>query len=200
VFSSNVAANTFGPQITLTDPNFLFGVPPVMDYDSQTNQAVLAQDDGGILSVPTIGLVDLTTGTQTTFQGLGFGFVNGIAVDSTTGTACTTTEIDFSVEFYNLATHTGFIVPLHGATNQSQSGGAVAFDPIHKLFLIGQEFSSTAPSGSSIQVFDEQGNFIEAINGLNLPASPAFMALHPSGRTGYVIVTPALTSLQSFTY
>jgi hypothetical protein len=68
------------------------------------------------------------------------------------------------------------------------------------LFLIGQEFSSTAPSGSSIQVFDEQGNFVESLNGFNLPASPAYMALHPSQRAGYVIVTPDLTTLQSFTY
>ena len=128
------------------------------------------------------------------------GFVNGIAVDPNTGTACTATEIDFSVEFYNLATQTGFIVPIPGATNQSQSGQDVQFDPIHKLFLVGQEFSSTAPSGSSIQVFDEQGNFIESINGLSLPASPALIALNPSQRTGYVIVTPELTSLQSFTY
>ena len=48
--------------------------------------------------------------------------------------------------------------------------------------------------------FDEQGNFLESINGLSLPASPAYMALHPSKRAGYVIVTPSLTELQSFTY
>jgi hypothetical protein len=88
---------------------------------------------------------------------------------------------------------------LQGATNQANSGGAVAVDPIHKLFLIGQEFSSVG-AGSSIQVYDEQGNFIEAVNGLKLPASSAYMALHPSQRAGYVIVTPDLTELQSFTY
>jgi hypothetical protein len=62
---------------------------------------------------------------------------------------------------------------LKGATNQSQSGGYVAFDPVNKLFFVGQEFSSVAPTGSSIQVYDTQGNFVEAVNGLSLPASPA---------------------------
>ena len=148
-------------------------------------------------SVPNIAI---RSGNVTEFQGLGFGFVNGIAVDPVSGIACTTTEIDFSIEFYNLAAHTGFIVTLQGATSQLNSGGDVEFDPVHKLFFVGQEFSSVAPSGSSIQIYDEQGNFIKAVNGLSLPASPAYMALQPSNRTGYVIVTPALTELQKFTY
>jgi hypothetical protein len=91
-------------------------------------------------------------------------------------------------------------VTLLNATNQAQSGGYVAFDPINKLFLIGQEFSSVAPTGSSILVYDTQGNFVEAINGLSLPVSPVNIAINPSKRLGFVIVTPALTELQSFTY
>ncbi len=200
VFSTNVAANTFGPIFTVNDPIFNFNESPVMAYDSATNQVVLGSGNGCPNCSPEIGLVNLTTGEQTEFQGLGFGFINGIAVDPQTGIACTTTEIDFSVEFYNLATHQGIIVPIPGAVSQAQSGQDVQFDPIHKLFLVGQEFSSTFPTGSSIQVFDEHGNYVEAINGLSLPASPAYMALHPSVRAGYVIVTPELTSLQSFTY
>ncbi|HLW87123.1 MAG TPA: hypothetical protein VKR57_01445 [Terriglobales bacterium] len=200
VFSSNVAANTFGPVFKITDPVFDFDNSPVMAMDTATNQAVLGGSNGCFGCTTEIGLVDLTTGKQTEFQGLGFGFINGIAVDSATGIACTSTEDDFSVEFYDLATQTGIIVVLPGATDQSQSGQAVAVDPIHKLFLIGQEFSSTAPRGSSIQVFDEQGNFVESLNGFELPASPAYMALNPNQRAGYVIVTPALTTLQSFTY
>ena len=200
VLSTNVSANTFGTPIQLADSVFDFSNSPVMAYDSQTNQAIVASSGGSVTSIPELAEVDLTTGNVTEFQGLGFGFVNGIAVDPVSGIACTTTEIDFSIEFYNLATHTGFIVPLQGATSQLNSGGDVEFDPIHKLFFIGQEFSSVAPSGSSIQIYDEQGNFVKAINGLSLPASPAYMALQPSNRTGYVIVTPALTELQKFSY
>ena len=200
VMSSNVAANTFGPVVNLTDQIFGFNDSPVIAIDNTTNQAVVAASNGGILESPKIAVADLTSGNVTEFQGIGFGFANGIAVDSADGIAVTSTEIDFSLEFYDLATQTGFIVPLHNATNQLQSGGAVAFDPVNKLFLVGQEFSSTASSGSSIQVFDTKGNFLKAINGLSLPASPAYMALSPAKRFGYVIVTPALTQLQSFTY
>ena len=200
VFSSNVAANTFGPVIKVNDTVFDWDNSPVMAMNTATNQAVLGGSNGCFGCTTEIGLVNLATGQQTSFRGLGFGFVNGIALDSNTGIACTTTEDDFSVEFYDLAKQTGIIVVLPGANNQAQSGLDVEVDPIHKLFLVGQEFSSTAPSGSSIQVFDEQGNFVESLNGFDLPASPAYMALNPSKRAGYVIVTPALTTLQSFTY
>lgn len=200
VFSSNIAGNTFGPLITLSDPIFAPNDSPVIAMNTLTNQAVVAASFGAPLDIPKIAEVDLTSGTINEFTGLGFGYVNGIAVDSADGIACTSTEIDFSLEFYNLATHSGFKVPLHNATNQSQSGGFVQFDPVNKLFLVTQEFSSTARSGSSIQIFDTQGNFIKAINGLTLPASPVNIAINPSQRMGYVLVTPALTSLQSFKY
>jgi hypothetical protein len=200
VFSANVGANTFGPVIKVNDQVFDWNHSPALAMNNATNQAVLGSSNGCFGCTTVIGMVDLATGKLTEFEGLGFGIINGIAVDSATGIACTTTEDDFSVEFYDLAKQAGIIVVIPGATNQAQSGQAVAVDPIHKLFLVGQEFSSTAPRGSSIQVFDEQGNFVESLNGFDLPASPAYMALHPSKRAGYVIVTPDLTTLQSFTY
>jgi len=199
LFSSNVGANTFGPLFNL-DSNFDSFNSPVMALDSKTQEAVVAALGPNAFGPPTLAKVDLGTGSTSEFTGVGIGYVNGIAVDPVTGIACTTTEIDFSVEFYDLATETGFAVPLPGAVSQAQSGAAVAFDPIHQLFLVGQPLSSTAASGSSIQVFDEQGNFIESVNGLSLPASPVTIALHPKLRFGYVLVTPDLNSLQSFTY
>jgi hypothetical protein len=205
VFSSNIAANTFGSQITLTNQNFTFGVIPVLGYDSVTNQAVLAQDFGSPTNVPEVGLVNLTSGATTTFKGVGLGFVNGIAVDSADGIACTTTEIDFSVEFYNLATQTGFKVTLPGATQQIFSGADVEFDPVNKLFLVAQPVSSTAASGSSIHVYDPNGNLIESINGFSFSNAsnviPAHIALKPSNRTGFVDGPSATVSeIQSFTY
>ena len=65
----------------------VFWVIPVLGYNSVTNQAVLAQDFGSPTNVPEIGPVDLTSGATTTFKGVGFGFVNGIAVDSADGIA-----------------------------------------------------------------------------------------------------------------
>jgi len=200
VFGSSVAANTFGPVITLSNPVLGANNSPVMAIGSVTNRAVVAASVGAPGDRPTIAEVDLSTGDIVEFTGIGSGFVNGIAIDSLDGIACTSTEIDFGLDFYDLAAQTGFRVPMHNATNQSQSGTFVRFDPVNKLFLVEQELSSTAPSGSSIQVFDTQGHFIKAINGLSLPASPAFIALNPSRRMGYVLVTPGLNRLQSFTY
>lgn len=199
LFSSNVGANTFGPVVNLTDSVFNANDSPVMAFDGATNQAVIGSSFGCFGCSTTIGVADLTSGVVNEFPGLGFGFINGIAVDSADGIACTATEDDFSVEFYDLAKQTGILVVLPGATSQAQSGMDVQYDPIHKLFLVGQEFSSTAPSGSSIQVFDPQGNFVESLNGFELPASPAYMALNPSKRFGYVIPSN-LSMLQSFTY
>ena len=205
VFSSNISANTFGPQISLTNQSFTFGVIPVLGYDSLTNQAVVAQDFGGVLDVPEIGLINLGTGATSTFQGVGFGFVNGIAVDAVDAVACTTTEIDYSVEFYDLTNQSGFKVTLPNANNQIFSAADVEFDPIHKLFLVAQPVSSTAASGSSIQVYDTKGNLIESINGFSFSNASnvvaAHIALKSSNRTGYVDGPSATVSeIQSFTY
>ena len=101
VFGSNVGTNTFGPIVNLPRSIFTGGVPLLLAYDSATNQAVLAQAQGAPFTIPVITLVNLTTSAITQFGGRGFGFVNGLAVDSTTGIACTTTETDNSAEFYN---------------------------------------------------------------------------------------------------
>jgi hypothetical protein len=211
VFASDVGANTFGPLITLTDPVFFFSDSPVMAYDSKTNQAVVAASSGAVGGPPPIfAVADLTTGKVTEFTGLagpppfGSGTVNGLAVDSEDGIACTSTELDASVEFYNLKTKSGFAVTLPGATNQLQSGSDVEYDPVHKLFFVAQSVSSTGV-GSSIQVYDTKGNLVESLNGFNF--SNAFnvvfthIALNPSNRSGYVDGPDSgVTDIQSFTY
>ena len=206
VFSSIVATNTFGRLITITDEDFVNGGNPPMAYNSATNQAVLGHATLGNPFVPgKIATVDLTTGTFTKFTGVGLGDVNGIAVDPVTNTACTTTEIDFSVEFYNLATQTGFAQPLPGAVNQFFSGADVQFDPVNRLFLVAQPNSSTAFSGSSIHVYDVAGNLVESIDGLNFSNAfnvvPAHIALNPGRRIGFIDgPDEGVTQLQSFTY
>ncbi|HEY1638278.1 MAG TPA: hypothetical protein VGF62_07120 [Rhizomicrobium sp.] len=198
LFSSDVAANTFGPRTTLVDP--IFDGFPAMAFDSKTNKAVVAGSIGCRQCIPELALVDLVRGTVDEFQGIGFGTVNGIAVDSEDGIAVTATEIDFTLEFYNLKTKIGFPVTLRGATSQAQSGTDVEYDPVNKLFLVGQPFTSTGLSGSSIQVFDTKGNFVESVDGLNLPVSPTLIAINPHTRTGFVWVTPTGTELQGFSY
>src|SRR5277367_634044 len=145
VFSSNVAANTFGPVVKITDSDNFASVPPPIAFDSKTNQAVLGGGIGCFGCRPVLGVVDLVKGKFTEFGGIGFGFINGIAIDSADGIACTTTEDDASVEFYNLRKKTGFAVVLPNSDGLQQFSGAdVEFDPIHKWFLIAQPDSSSS--------------------------------------------------------
>jgi len=211
VFGSNVGANTFEPAVTLTDPTFQFANAPSVAYDTVTNQAVVAASDGTVGGPPPqIALVDLTTGTVNQFTGipgpppLRQGFINGLAVDSEDGIACTTTEVDFRVEFYNLKTQTGFAVVLPGATGQLQSGSDVEYDPVNKLFFVAQSVSSTG-AGSSIQVYNTKGKLVESLNGFNFSNASnvvfTHVALNPSNRSGYVDgPSSGVTDIQSFTY
>jgi len=103
----------------------------------------------------------------------------------------TTTEIDASVEFYDLKTHSGIIVQLPGSGgNQIFSGADVEFDPVHKLFLVAQPVSSTEQGVSSIQVYDTKGNLVESLNGFNFSNAssviPVHIALNPAHRSGFV--------------
>lgn len=198
VFGTTVANNRFGPIITLTDPVLTGGVPPLLAYDSLTNKAVLAQAQGAPYTIPVIAQVDLTTRNVTEFTGLGFGYVNGLAVDSATGIACTTTETDNSAEFYNLATQTGFIVSLPQIGQYS--GATVAVDPVHKLFLITHPRPAAA---GEIHVYDENGNLVESMDGFSFGPGGASIALNPSRRVGFVQApghNRNLSGLQSFTY
>jgi hypothetical protein len=206
LFTSDVGANTFGPVISITDEDFVNGGDPPMAYDTVANRAVLGHAKLGNPFVPgKIATVDLTTGAFTKFTGVGLGDVNGIAVDAETGTACTTTEIDFSVEFYDLATQSGSVQLLPGAFNQIFSGADVQFDPVNRLFLVAQPVSSTAGSGSSIHVYDVAGNLIESIDGLSFSNAsnvvPVHIALNPRKRLGFVDgPDPGVSQIQSFSY
>ncbi len=206
VFSSNVANNTFGPVVHITDSTNFGSVPPPIAYDSVSNQAILGGGTGAFDTRPVIGVVDLTAGTFTEFEGIGFGFVNGIAVDSADGIFVTDTEDDASVEFYNLSTQTGVTVVLPGSAGLQQFSGAdVEFDSVNKLFLIAQPDSSSAPSGSTIYVYDIHGNLRETINGFSFSNTfnvvPAHIALHPSLRSGYIDgPNSGVTEIEAFTY
>jgi WD40 repeat protein len=181
-------------------------VPPPFAYDSTTNQAILGGGNGCFGCLPVIGLVDLTAGTFSEFIGIGFGFVNGLAVDSADGIFVTTTEDDANVEFYNLPTETGFTVVLPGSGSQQIFSGAdVEFDPIHKLFLVAQPVSSSSPSGSTIYVYNTGGQLEETLNGFSFSNASnvvsMHIALHPKIRSGYVDGPDAgVTEIQSFTY
>jgi hypothetical protein len=204
VFSSNVAANTFGPIVKIDDTLNFGSVPPPMAFNTATNIAVLGGGDGCFGCRPVIGLADLASGTFSEFTGIGYGFVNGIAVDSADNLACTDTEDDANVEIYDLATQTGFTIVLPGSGEQQIFSGAdVEFDPIHKLFLVAQPVSSSTSSGSSIYVYDTSGVLQETLNGFSFSNAfnviPMHIALNPNTRTGFVD-GPVTGEIQGFNY
>jgi hypothetical protein len=210
VFSSNIAKNTFGRQISLKPiidgDEFLH---PQIALDNKTNQAVLADSPGCPEPdcVSTIALVDLVSGKISKFSdNLGIGTVNGLAVDSEKGVACTTTLTDGGVEFYDLAKKTGFEVQIANFDGTALDAGLdVEFDPIHHVFLIAQWSSNGGNVNDpqpQVYVYDEEGNLKETVPVQRLPSSPSLIALNPSKRIGFlpVIVQEQALELQSFTY
>jgi hypothetical protein len=208
VFSSNLADNTFGPVIDITDPDFTQEAPPVIAYDPTGNQAILGHDKPSpFILPPLIGFVDLTTGSFVKQTGLGLGVINGIAVDSEDGILCTDTSFDSAVQFYNLSDFSGtsIFLPGHNPQNSTASGGDIEFDPINKLFLVAQPFSDgQLNNGSTIHVYDLTGNLVESIDGFNFQGGdnvfPVHITLNPSHRIGFVNGPDLTAAIQSFSY
>jgi hypothetical protein len=206
VFTSNLADNTFGPVIDITDPDFTQEAPPV--FDPTGNQVILGHDQPSpFILPPVIGFVDLATGSFVKQTGLGLGVINGIAVDSEDGVLCTDTSFDSAVQFYTLSNFSGVSVflPGHNPQTSTASGGDIEFDPINKLFLVAQPFSDgQVNNGSSVHVFDLTGNLVESIDGLNFQGGdnvfPVHITLNPSTRTGFVNGPDLTTAIQSFSY
>ncbi|MFZ0573173.1 MAG: hypothetical protein WA304_09940 [Candidatus Cybelea sp.] len=209
---SDVGKNTFGKVIGLNETNFALGTQPQLAEDTINNLAVMATSPsfgaaGG--PPPVIWTVGLKSGKMTHFSGVncpgsvGCGYANGIAYDSSTGIACTTTELDAGVEFYNVAKETGNRVQLPNNAGQLEAGAFVANDAVNGLFLIAQPVSSTSPSGSSIQVYNESGTLEESINGFSFSDAssviPVRISINPTSRSGWVN-GPQADQLQGFYY
>jgi len=206
VFRSNLGDGTFGPLVVLTDASFQTGLVPKLAYDESTKRALLGiQTIGNAFIPPTFASVDVASGATTIFEGAGQGDVNGLAIDSEAHVACATTEIDFSVQFYDLTTLTGTSQPLPGATNQFYSGADVAVDPVHHLFLVAQPNSSTSVGDSSIYVYDASGTLVESLHGFHFSNASnvvaMHIALHPLWRYGFVDgPDPGVSEIESFLY
>ena len=208
---SDIAQNTVSKVIGLSSTDFALGTQPQLAQDTVNDLAVMASSPsfgaaGG--PPPLISTIALQTGKLTQFHGVscpgsvGCGYANGIGYDSGTGVACTTTELDGGVEFYDVAKQTGTHEVLPGG-GQFYAGAFVASDAIHKLFLIAQPESATG-SGSSIQVYEENGTLLKSINGLNFTDAgglviPIRIAINPSKRIGWVN-GPQVSELQEFSY
>ncbi|MBV8198591.1 MAG: hypothetical protein JO263_10675 [Candidatus Eremiobacteraeota bacterium] len=202
-------ASTRPAKVFHLDPNlFGGGNGPQFDIDTGSDQGVIAlSPDGGRVggAAPVNVLVDLKTGKQTQFTGLnngfyGSGYVNGLAVDSATGIAATTTELNAQVEFYDLAKQTGTFAQLPCTSNVSQinSGAGVAADPVNHLFLVTEPYNACG-QGSALLVYDESGNLVESITGFKFAIGEPAPAINPTTRTGFAF-GPQFSQLQQFFY
>jgi hypothetical protein len=206
---SDVAKNTFGRVIKLNPSSFSLGDQPQLGQDVKTGRAVIASSpDGGRVGgeAPVNLLVDMKNGKQTEFNGLnngpyGSGYVNGLAVDSATGIAATTTELNAQVEFYNLAkkTATAVQLPCTGDASQSLSGSGIASDSANRLFLVTEQYYCDGSQGSAIVVYDESGNLVETITGFTFFIGEPAPVINPSERMGWAF-GPGASQLQQFFY
>ncbi len=213
LYTYDTARNVWGRRVDFPKVDlFQNGFPNYAAVDATTNEAVV-----GYLGRPrynphesaTFYIMDAATGKHLrSFYGVGFGFPNGMAIDPTTDTMCTTTTGDTDVEFYNLSTGKGKAVkiPVLYSKGPLTNGAAVAADPVHHLFLVAQLNSTFSPTGSTVIVYDERGKLIEYINGFNFISRftvvVPHLAVNPSNRTGYVndFNNPNLNQLQEFSY
>jgi hypothetical protein len=212
LLASDIAANTFSKVIHLDPDLFSLGNGPQLGQFTAANKAVIAvsPDFGAVLGeAPLNVLIDLDSGVIRKFAGYNNGFyhaglVNGLAVDPNTGIAATTTELNAQVEFYDLRRKTGIAavqLPCTGPTDQFNSGSNIAVDPVNKLFLVTETHYCDGSQGSAIVVYDEAGNFVEAITGFHFAIGEPAPAINPSKRMGWAFGGPAgFSQLQQFFY
>lgn len=206
---SNIANNTISKVFPLSS-EFALGHQPQLAQDTALNEAVfaLSPDGGAAGGEPPVNiLINMKTGKSKQFGGFNNGYehagdVNGLAVDSATGVAATTTQLNAQVEFYNIATQSGIVavqLPCTGSSDEGNSGRGIASDSIHGLFLVTEPSYCYGSSGSAIVVYDEKGNLVETLTGFNFAIAEPAPVINPTKRMGWVL-GPKLNMLQEFTY
>lgn len=210
---SDVAANTFGNVIHLNSSLFCGCNGPVLSQYTAANKAVFAlSPDGGAVGgqAPVNVIVNLGTGKTKQFTGFNFGpygsgYVNGLAVDPSTGIGATTTELNAQVEFYDMGKMQGIIaaqLPCTADADQTSSGSGIAVDPVNKLFFVTETYDAcNNGNDSAIMVYDEAGNLVETLTGFKFFIGEQAPVLNPAKRMGWAFGGPnGWSQLQQFFY
>lgn len=199
VFTSDIANNTFGPLIDVTNALHAF-LPEYMGIaeDTSTNTGWLVGGSNFLITCapPTIVAVDLDSGDVSSFAGVGGGNGQAVAIDSVTGKAAVPTDCGNIVGIYDVSSRTATAslkLPGDGFLN---SGTYTVADPLHHLFLMAQpvppDVDVNNNSLSSIYVLDEQGNILTqyrrfSMFNLFFSFQANSLQINPSTRTGYTI-------------
>jgi hypothetical protein len=162
LYTYDVARDSWGKPFLFPQNQVLAGYLLYTAVDVMSNTVVTGYqtpDSWYQNGPPSFDLFDASSGKLVrTFQGLGIGFLNGMAIDSTTDIMCTTTQ-DISVEFSRVSSGKGFAVqiPVYYGGGALTNGAAVAVDQVHHLFLVAQLNSTFSPQGgSTVIVYDER--------------------------------------------
>ncbi|MBV9991280.1 MAG: hypothetical protein JOZ72_08290 [Alphaproteobacteria bacterium] len=164
LFGSDVTANTFTPRFDLPSR---FNTGSILEYDASSGHAVLSSWKGCESCRAQLWTANLATGAVDPLVKLRHGAVLSIAGDPFDQVLCTTTSSDFSVEFYNLATHTLQTIPLPNATG-SQHQATVLFDAANHLFLVSQPQSTTG--SGNLYLYAPDGTLTGTVAGVNMAA------------------------------
>ena len=125
------------------------------------------------------------------------GPVMGMAIDSAKHVMCTTTQQNFSVQFYDIATRKQtLVVQIPNAEGEGQAGSSIAADSIRHLFLVTQP--NSLRGGSEIYVYSESGAIVESLAGFDFGEGSGIQ-VNAATRTGFVPGAEP-NQVQSFTY
>ena len=219
LFTSNVKAGTFGPRWSLT-PEVASIATPAIDgtaQDTSTDTAVLAASDNTFTSHSKIVTVNLHDGSTSSFDAGTQDSADGIAVDSSSGTALTGRF--FGLGLYDLAAKTstqldpggsGYYAPIADSTRGQylvfEGAGADFFGRLPNPHAPGNIWGLTPNNNalSSVLVLNSQGKLIRRIEkfnntGMFLRATAALLQVNPSTGIAYAIGQDGI-NLQPFSY
>lgn len=207
VYSSNIPANTFSPLRDTSGALTGLGFPNAVGIDENTTTRTAVsvfQDLTRVCAAPdTIVTTDLTSGTSTSFTGVGGGLPANIVVDSTTNKAAVVDQCGASLNIYDLASRTGTVAPLPGAP-----GVYAAADSQHGLFLVeqftGSDVGVNNNAMSQLTVLDELGHVVSTQQKINILGTPLLLGVHnlqvdPARRIVYAF-GPGAQQLQPLAY
>ncbi|MBM9509250.1 hypothetical protein [Actinacidiphila acididurans] len=193
VFTSNVAAGTFGPPIDVEPELSGYQYPFVTAFgaDNSTGTAVLGASDFFTYAGPNRFVTVAADGSVSSFPGVTAGSQHGLAIDSTTHTMLAATD-DGALGLYDVGTGAGTRFTLPGGGYQHPVA-----DEAHHLFVMQEVVSPGTSAGnpdnnatSAIVVVDETGKLVSRVSGfywynVSLPINGSFVQVDPATRTGY---------------